>query len=288
MTLIYDLHSHSTASDGTLPPEELVRHAVEQGVDVLALTDHDTTAGLEAAAAAAQEVDLRLVPGIEVSVTWRNQTVHLIGLNIDSGCAALQEGVAALRAFRAWRAEEIGRRLAKAGIEGAYDGARALAGESAVSRTHFARFLVERGRAKDVGQVFKHFLVRNKPGYVPGKWAVLEEAVGWIVAAGGQAVVAHPARYRFTATRLRELLGEFRECGGVGLEVVSSSHNREERAAMAALAAQFRLKASAGSDFHSPGNAFVELGRRLELPGGCDPIWADWGLEQKTANHGGV
>ncbi len=272
-----DLHSHSSASDGTLSPAELVAHASAVGVDVLALTDHDTTAGLDEASQAARERGLVLVPGVEVSVTWHHRTIHLVGLRIDRQSETLKTGLAGLHAFREWRAEEIGKRLAKHGIPGAYDGARRLVPGSIVSRTHFARYLVAQGLASSVGDVFRHFLVRNKPGYVPGRWASLEEAVGWIRTAGGQAVVAHPARYKLTASKLRSLLHEFVDCGGVGLEIVSGRNTPEETRVMAAHARDIGLLASTGSDFHGPEQSpWIKLGVLAELPAGCKPIWEAW------------
>jgi 3',5'-nucleoside bisphosphate phosphatase len=272
----YDLHTHSTASDGTLDPAELVRRAAAAGVRCLALTDHDTLDGLATAAATAQQVGIDWVSGVEISVTWNGQTVHLVGLNVDVECAALRQGLAGLRTFRAWRAEEMGRRLAQHGIAGAFEGARQLSNGQLVSRTHFARFLVQRGLANDERQVFKHFLVHGRPGYVPGQWAALVDAVGWIRQAGGQAVIAHPARYKLTRSKLLHLIGEFRENGGCALEVVSGSHSHEDCMVMARHAADFNLFSSAGSDFHDPKHPWVELGRLAELPVGCVPIWRDW------------
>ncbi len=269
----YDLHSHSWVSDGTLSPTELVLRAHAAGVDFLALTDHDDTAGCAEAAAAAAPLGLGLVPGVEVSVTWQGSTVHIVGLHVDPAAPGLQAGLEQLRAFRDWRAEEIGRRLAARGLDGAYDGARALARGRIVSRTHFAHYLVSRGCGADVREVFKHYLRRNKPGHVPGQWASLEEVVGWIREAGGIAVVAHPARYDYTATKLRRLLGEFVECGGEAIEVVSGSHTRDDALLMARYAQKFDLLASAGSDFHGPENPWVELGRLAGLPEGCRPVW---------------
>jgi len=273
MELRHDLHAHSTASDGTLAPGELVRRAGAAGVDVLALTDHDTTAGLAEAAQAARDEDVVLVPGVEVSVTWNGQTVHIVGLNVNPDHDGLQQGLARLREFRQWRAEEIARRLDKRGVPGALEGARAYASGPIIGRTHFARFLVQRGEAADVREVFKRFLVRGRPGYVPGQWADLDAAVGWIRAAGGQAVIAHPARYGLTATRLRRLIAEFKACGGEALEVVSGSHRPDECRTMAAHAKREGLLASAGSDYHGPENPWVELGRLAPLPEGCVPIW---------------
>lgn len=272
----YDLHTHSRQSDGTLTPTALVARAAAAGVEVLALTDHDTLSGIGEARTAARAVGIRLIPGVEVSVTWNRQTIHVIALNVDPDAPELRAGLARLQEFRVWRAEEIGRQLAKAGIEGATEGARRHAHGVLISRTHFAHYLVETGRAKDVRAVFRKYLVKNKPGHVTGRWAGLEEAVGWIRAAGGQAVIAHPARYRLTNSKLRRLIGEFRECGGEGLEVVSGSHSQQDMHNMASLARQCGLLASRGSDYHGPENAWVELGRLPELPAGLTPVWQDW------------
>lgn len=276
MPLHYDLHSHSTASDGTLSPAELVARAHARGVHVLALTDHDSTEGLAEAAATAGDVGLDLVPGVEISVSWNSQTVHIIGLHVDPANQALQAGLAGLRGFRDWRAQEIARRLEKHGIADTYEGAKAYAKGSIVSRTHFARLLVERGEARDLQQVFKRFLVHGKPGFVSGEWAKLEDAVNWITGAGGQAVIAHPARYRLTATRLRMLFTEFKGMGGAGIEVVSGSHSRDDYFTLANYAKQFGLLASSGSDYHGPEHPWIELGRLPELPKLCTPIWTDW------------
>jgi predicted metal-dependent phosphoesterase TrpH len=274
MPLTYDLHCHSTASDGTLGPAELVRHARGKGVDVLALTDHDTTAGVVQASAAARSYGVLLVPGVEISVTWNRRTVHIVGLNVGPAYEPLQRGLAGLRAFRRWRAEEIARRLDKAGIPGAYEGARRHAGGASVGRTHFAHFLVEAGHARHLRDVFKRFLVRDKPGYVPGQWASLADAVGWIRGAGGMAVIAHPARYGLTATKLRELLAEFRDSGGEGLEVVTGSHSPQQILTMAGHAERFNLLASCGSDYHGPQDPWIEMGCLSELPDTCTPVWA--------------
>jgi predicted metal-dependent phosphoesterase TrpH len=278
MLIHYDLHSHSTASDGALAPAELVRVASAAGVDVLALTDHDSTAGLGEARVAAAAIGIELINGIEISVTWNAHTVHIVGLNLDPGNAALQAGLDGLLAFRAWRAEEIDRRLAKQGIAGALDGARAFAQGKLLSRTHFARFLVQRHLAKDERDVFKHYLVNGKPGYVPGQWAELSAAVDWINGAGGQAVIAHPARYKMTRGKLRRLIDEFVRAGGSGLEVISGSYNKDEAFTMARHARDFGLRASVGSDFHNPANTWNVLGRLPALPQECVPIWRDWNL----------
>jgi len=243
---------------------------------VLALTDHDDTSGCAEAAEAAGRLGLTLVPGVEVSVTWQSMTIHVVGLQVDPEAPALQAGLAGLREFRDWRAEEIGRRLAQRGIHGAYDGARALARGRIISRTHFAHYLVSRHCGADVREVFKHYLRRNKPGHVPGQWASLEAALGWIREAGGIAVLAHPARYDLTASKLRRLLGEFIECGGEAIEVVSGSHTPSDVQVMARHARNFKLLASMGSDYHGPENPWVELGRLQTLPEGLTPVWQRW------------
>ncbi len=273
---VYDLHSHSLASDGTLSPADLVARAARFGVGVLALSDHDTTAGVPDARAAAAGHGLELVPAVEVSVTWNNRTLHIVGLHVDLDHRPLQAGLARLRDYRHWRAREIARRLERHGIPEPYEGARSYARGTIISRTHFAQHLVALGRAGSVREVFKHYLVSGRPGHVHGEWAGLEEAVGWIRGAGGQAVIAHPARYKLTATKLRELISDFQDLGGEGIEVVSGSHGRDEVLAMAAHARRSGLLASVGSDFHGPGNAFVELGALAPLPDGCRPVWSAW------------
>lgn len=280
MTLAYDLHSHSIASDGTLTPQELVNYAHKAGVDVLALTDHDTIDGIAEAQQAARHSGLHLIPGIELSVSWGSHVIHVVGLNINPGDEVLAKGLVGLLEFRQWRGEEIGRRLAKQNIEGAYEGALTYTRGNVISRTHYARWLVAQGLVKDVNTAFKRYLGNGKRADVRGEWASLQDAVNWITGAGGQAVIAHPARYRLTATRMRKLLAEFREHGGAGLEVVSGSHSRDETYHMATQARVFELYASAGSDYHGPVNPWVELGRIPSLPQGCVPIWRDWGLEK--------
>lgn len=272
----YDLHSHSTASDGSLTPTALVARAIEQDVDVLALTDHDGTEGLAEARQAAEGTGLTLISGVEISVTWGGTTIHILGLNVDVDNLALQHGLAILRNYRIGRAEKIATRLDKAGISGALDGARKYASDVMLGRVHFAKFLVEHEYAKDINDVFKRFLVRNKPGYVPGEWANLSDAISWINNAGGQAVIAHPARYRITASKLRRLITEFKEAGGVGLEVVSGRQHPEEVKTLARLAEQFELLSSCGSDFHSPENTWVELGRLAMMPESCVPVWQNF------------
>lgn len=274
--MIYDLHSHSTASDGALSPTELVERAVAQNVDVLALTDHDGTEGITEAEHAAQKQDLTLIPGVEVSVSWRGQTIHIVGLNIDINAGPLQQGLKKLREYRVGRARRIAEKLERAGIPGALEGASAYASETMLGRMHFAKFLVEKGYARDTKDVFKRFLVRNKPGYVAADWTGLQDAVDWINGAGGQAVIAHPGRYRLTRSKLRRLITDFKDFGGAGLEVASGSQHPDEVTQMARLAVEFELLASCGSDFHSPEQHWTELGRISALPDPVTPIWSVW------------
>lgn len=277
----YDMHTHSLRSDGTLTPSELVERAHAAGVRVLALTDHDVTDGIAEAQSAADRLGIKLIAGVEISVTWQNQTLHIVGLNICPDQPELQQGLSGLREFRQWRAEEIGRRLQKKRIEGAYEGAARLAKGTIISRTHFARFLVDEGYVRGPQQAFRQFLSRGKPGHVPGRWATLAEAVQWIVSAGGEAVVAHPARYKLSAGKLRQLLGEFRECGGTAIEVISGSHTPDANRHFAGIATEHGFLASAGSDYHGPEKTWMDLGRLPALPDGCIPVWQDWNMNMK-------
>lgn len=272
----YDLHTHSLHSDGTLAPAELVQRAHAGGVDVLALTDHDVTDGLAEAAAAASTLGMAFVPGVEISVTWMDQTLHIVGLNIDPAHPELQTGLAGLRALRDRRAQEIDRRLAKKRIPGALAGAARHARGRILSRTHFARFLVEHDYARDMKHAFRAFLTRGAPGHVPGHWAPLSDAVGWIRHAGGVAVIAHPARYKLSAGKLRRLLDEFRDCGGQAIEVVSGRYDAETSRHFAALARHHDLYASVGSDYHGPGPGGCEPGAAATPPAGCVPVWEAW------------
>lgn len=273
----YDLHSHSTFSDGLLSPAAMVARAAARGVEVYSLTDHDEVGGLDEARAAAQEANLAFVPGVELSVSWQGITLHVVGLGLDAGDAALADGLAAIRAGRSQRGRRIGEALAAAGIEGAYEGAlRFVTSERLISRTHFARFLVEAGHVASVKDVFKRYLVSGKPGYVPHEWATLAQAIGWIHGAGGQAVLAHPGRYKLDSPGMRRLLAEFRDTGGDAIEVLTSSHTREQFARFAALARSYGLRASCGSDYHGPGESVVDLGDLPDLPAGVIPVWSDW------------
>ena len=275
--LRYDLHSHSTYSDGLLSPADLVARAASRRVDVLALTDHDDVAGLREASDAANEHRLRFVPGAELSVSWEDQTVHVVALRIDAANPRLVEGLQRIRIGRSTRARRIGESLACCGIEGAYEGAlRYVPHEGLVTRSHFARYLVEAGHAPDVKSVFGKFLVPGKPGYVEHDWATLPEAIDWIHGAGGQAVLAHPARYPIAKPALRRLLSEFRDLGGDGIEVLSSAHDKAEVAEFASLARAYGFLASVGSDFHGPGESTIDLGDLPPLPVGLVPVWQGW------------
>ena len=272
-----DLHSHSTYSDGLLPPSRVVERAAQRGVRLLALTDHDETGGLAEACERARSVGVRLIKGVEISVSWEGQTLHIVGLQIDPGSAELAAGLGKLRQGRRARAESMSAELAKAGIEGSLAGARSyVTNPELVGRTHFARFLVERGHARDVQSVFKKYLAAGKPGYVPHQWADLGEAVGWIRASGGLAVVAHPGRYELEHVQREKLFAEFKERGGAGLEVVTGSHTADQFGVYARYATRFGLLASAGSDFHGPGESRRDLGDLPELPSGCTAIWQEW------------
>jgi len=272
--VLVDLHCHSTASDGVLSPREVVLRAATQGVAVLALTDHDETKGLAEAGTAAREVSMRLVAGVEISATWAGRTVHVVGLYIDPENAVLRAGLLGNRAGRVERARRMAESLAKCGIGGAYEAAYALApNKELISRTHFARYLIDKGIAKDMKAVFKRFLVQGKPGYVPHQWAALADSIEWIRSAGGVAVLAHPGRYDIGRAKLELLISEFKEAGGAALEVVSGSHTADQVAAFARYAVEQGLMASCGSDFHAPGEGGRELGRMLAMPAGCAPVW---------------
>jgi hypothetical protein len=269
-----DLHAHSTVSDGTLDPATLVRRAAGKGVELFALTDHDELGGLRVAIDVAAQVGLRFVPGVEVSVTYAGQTVHIVGLGIDPASEVLRNGLADVRSGRMRRAQEMSAALATVGIEGALDGALAYAGNvNLISRTHFARWLVSTGHCEDVREVFSKYLVAGKPGYVPHRWARLADAVAWIKTAGGVAVIAHPGRYRFSETESWALLSEFKESGGAAIEVATSNHTADQVKRFAKIAREFDFEASRGSDFHDPAESHAELGRVCNLPDSLVPVW---------------
>ena len=267
-----DLHTHSRLSDGTLSPGELVALAASRGVTMLALTDHDTVDGLAAAKEAAAGTGLRLVDGVEISVTWEHKTLHVVGLDVDVDHPALTAGLARLQKVREERALEIGRKLEAKGVAGALAGAQALAGEAKLTRTHFARFLHQAGHVKDEAQAYKKWLGRGKPGNVNAEWASLEEAINWIHAAGGQAVLAHPFRYGITRAWLVKALTAFKQAGGDAMEVVSGRGNPDEFHTALHLAQRFQLAASVGSDFHAPA-PYSQPGVNVELPTSVSTVW---------------
>ncbi len=272
-----DLHAHSRVSDGVLAPAEVARRAHAHGVQLFALTDHDEVDGLAEAGAAAAALGLAFVPGVEISVSWGGETIHVVGLRIDPDHRPLREGLARTRSGRDARAREMGDDLARAGIAGAYEGALRFVGNPAmVGRTHFARYIVELGVCRDVAEVFQRYLSEGKPGFVAHRWASLGDATGWIRSAGGVAVLAHPGRYRLDDTALWALVAAFREAGGEGIEVVSGSHTRDQYRRFAQVAREFGLRASRGSDFHGPDESRVELGSLPPLPATLVPVWLDW------------
>lgn len=274
--LTIDLHAHSNISDGLLTPVELVEHAAKHRVGILALTDHDDTGGLDVAEVEAKRWGLQLIKGVEISVTWKKRTLHIVGLKIDPEYPPLKTGLAAIRAGRHVRAAGMAASLDKAGIGGSLEGAYHYAQEGIISRTHFAQFLVNSGVAKDNKSVFKKYLVKGKPGYFEHAWASLEDAVGWIVGSGGIAVIAHPGRYDLGRTNMLLLLEEFRALGGAAIEVVTGSHTVDQYLEFAKYAHQFGLKSSQGSDYHGKGISFMEMGRLPALPSNCVPVWHDW------------
>ncbi|MCO5111165.1 MAG: 3',5'-nucleoside bisphosphate phosphatase [Burkholderiaceae bacterium] len=269
-----DLHCHSVVSDGTLTPEVLAARARANGVDLWALTDHDEVGGQQRAAAAAQAQGMAYLTGVEISVTFAHTTVHIVGLGFDASNAALVLGLERTRGGRGERAREMADQLAKAGIAGAYEGALHFVGNpELISRTHFARFLVEAGVCKDTNEVFRKYLIEGKPGFVPHRWASLGDAVHWITQAGGAAVIAHPARYRLSANEEFALFSEFKQHGGQAVEVVTGSHSAAEAVSYAAMAQEFGLAASRGSDFHSPDESHTDLGTLPPLPAHLQPVW---------------
>jgi len=269
-----DLHCHSVVSDGTLTPEALALRAKANGVELWALTDHDEIGGQDRAIAAALQAGLPCLTGVEVSVTFANVTVHIIGLGFDHTQAALVAGLKQTRGGREERARDMGADLAKVGIPGAYEGAMKYVGNpDLISRSHFARYIVEAGFCTDTNAVFRKYLAEGKPGFVPHRWANLGDAVGWITGAGGVAVVAHPGRYKFTANEEFALFTEFKAHGGQGVEVVTGAHGQADYVKYAGYCREFDLLASRGSDFHSPEESHTDLGKLPDLPGGVTPVW---------------
>lgn len=273
-----DLHCHSHVSDGALAPAEVARRAARAGVEVWALTDHDQLAGLDEARVAAADEGMRFIDGVEISVTWRGSTVHVVGLRIDPHNETLRSGLERVRGGRRERAQRMAQDLARSGIDGALEGAlRHAENPEMVGRTHFARHLVEVGAVADTKGAFRSFLVPGKPGYVPHQWAALADAVRWIRAAGGEAVLAHPGRYGFSSGAMESLLQEFRDAGGEALEVVTGSHSADHARHFAAIVRQYGFAASRGSDFHGPDEG-AEFGTLPPLESDLRPVWRDWPL----------
>lgn len=272
-----DLHCHSNISDGVLAPAAVAAYARKAGVDVWALTDHDEISGIPAARVAAVELGMQFVAGVEISITWAGQTVHIVGLQIDENNLGLVNGLNQTRSGRDARGREIARQLDLAGIPGAYEGALKFVGNpDLMSRTHFARYIVETGKCANIPDVFKKYLSEGKPGYVEHRWATLAEAVGWIRGAGGVAVIAHPGRYRFSDMAQGVLFDEFKQLGGVAIEVVTGSHSPDQYPEYARLANDYGFLASRGTDFHAPGESRVDFAALPPLPGNVKPIWHDW------------
>ncbi|MBN3819150.1 PHP domain-containing protein [Paraburkholderia sp. Se-20369] len=272
-----DLHCHSNVSDGLLSPVEVARRAHAGGVTLWALTDHDEVGGQAAARSEAEALGMRYLSGVEISVTWASRTVHIVGLNIDPTNPALVDGLYRTCHGRAARARAIAAQLEKLGIPGAYDGAlKYVSNPDLISRTHFARFLVESGHAASTTDVFDRLLGDGKPGFVPHRWAALSDAVQWIRGAGGEAVVAHPGRYRYTPVEFDAFFGEFIDLGGRAIEVVTGSHTPDQYREYADVARRFGFEVSRGSDFHAPGEGRIELGSLPPLPSDLKPVWERW------------
>ena len=275
-----DLHCHSTFSDGTLSPAQVAARAKANGVQVWALTDHDEIDGIPAARAAAAELGMAYVSGVEISVTWAGETVHIVGLRIDETNAQLVAGVHATRSGRERRAHEIAAQLAQVGIPDAFQGALKHVGNpDLISRTHFARYIIELGVQPDIAGVFRHYLIEGKPGFVPHRWATLANAVGWILGAGGVAVIAHPGRYAFDDLAFDAFFAEFKQLGGAAIEVLTGSHTVAQYDEYTRLAKRYGFLASRGSDFHDPHESRMDLGQLPALPTGLTPVWHDWSLQ---------
>jgi predicted metal-dependent phosphoesterase TrpH len=270
----YDLHCHSTASDGSLTPTELIQRARDNGVTCLSLTDHDTTAGLIEAQTTADRVGIQFIPGIELSVNWQNKTLHIIGLNINPDFPELCQGIANLQATRKKRAEKISQKLAKKNIDGALEAVKLSAGEGMITRLHFANFLVSSHHVETQQKAFDKYLGKGKSAFVQTQWPEIETAVSWIIESGGLPVLAHPLRYRLTASWMKRLLVFFKDLGGEAIEVVTGRSNADDIHLSGKYAKNFGLLGSVGSDFHTPDNVWVELGRLAELPSDIKPVWS--------------
>ncbi len=269
-----DLHCHSVVSDGTLTPEALAQRAQANGVELWALTDHDELGGQDRAMAAARELGMSYLTGVEISVTFLGITVHIVGLGMDHNHPALLAGLRATRGGREQRARDMSDDLARVGIKGVYEGALKYVGNpDLISRSHFARYLVEIGVSRDTNDVFRKYITEGKPGFVPHRWAKLSDAVGWITQSGGVAVIAHPGRYKLTPNEEFALFTEFKSHGGQGVEVMTGAHNQADCVKYAGYCAEFGLAASRGSDFHSPEESHMDLGKLPDLPGSVTPVW---------------
>ena len=270
-----DLHCHSVISDGTLTPEELAMRAHQNGVHLWSLTDHDVLSGQARAQDAALNLGMEYVSGVEISISWMGQTVHIVGLGFDPSNVTLQDGLRTTRDGREERARQMAAQLAQIGIENSYEGALKFAGNpELIARTHFARYLVEQQVCRDMDEVFRKYLVAGKPGYVSHRWASLDQAVDWITGAGGEAVIAHPGRYRLNAMQMDELYARFKDLGGAGIEVVTGSHSPDQYQTYAKVAKRYGFMASRGSDFHDPQESDIDLGQLPHLPEHLTPIWS--------------
>ena len=273
---VYDLHTHTTASDGEFSPKALVIKAKSSGIDVLAITDHDTTEGIAEAENEACRQNMKMLPGIELSVSWMDKNFHIVGLGIDPDNRKLQASLKETEELREQRAIEIGKKLKKIGVTKAYFEAKTLAGINTLTRSHFARVLINQGFATDSREVFKKYLVHNKPGFVKTSWVEMESGIKLIKDSGGEAILAHPLRYNITASWLRRFLTAFKESGGIGIEVVTGSSNTDEITTASAYARRFELSGSAGSDFHGYDNTWVKLGQLAAMPESVTPVWEKW------------
>ena len=270
-----DLHCHSVVSDGTLTPEDLAMRAHQNGVQLWSLTDHDVIGGQHRAREAANKLGMKYTSGVEISVSWMEQTIHIVGIGLDPDHSVLVEGLRKTRDGRTARGKEIARQLAAVGIDGAYEGALTYAGNpELLSRTHFARYLVEKNVCRSTDEVFKNYLIEGKPGYIGQVWASLKESVDWIKASGGVAIIAHPGRYRLTDLQKHELYIAFKEAGGLGIEVITGSHTPRQYEEYAKIALQYGFYASRGSDFHDPAESHIDLGKLPHLPLSLQPVWS--------------
>ena len=270
--MVFDLHSHTTFSDGGLSPADLIQRAVEYKVDTLAITDHDT---VSAHHVLPDEIDgITIIPGIEYSTRWLSQGIHILGLNIDVKSQATSAGVAFQSGARAQRAQRIGEALEKKGIPNAFAQAQQLAGDGVVCRPHFARYLVDSGVVESTQEAFKKYLGDGKAGNVKQHWAEMSQIIEWIREAGGIAVLAHPLKYKLSGMKLKRLLDDFIGAGGEGLEVISGKQLAHYTTGLANICQQKGLLASCGSDFHAPGLSWAELGSFATLPSKLEPVWS--------------